>query len=466
MMTRRLWRVLALAAAIGIYAVIASLHARQSPNLPLSSHAVFFVHLLLIGFLLVMGLALYHVSFRDWVLLIAAFVPFEMSSGYGFLPSLSMIDYFCAAMLPVWLLKQEERSLLGAISKNIGWPACVAWGAFLAYGIYDAAHMNGQARAVMRWGEFIFGYWLACSIPAEERPAAGRDLARLLCGLGSLLAAMALAQFAISGGNYTKAYGTFHQNNGLAAYLSFCLPSSFFLASISTSRARFWLYSAAFMILSAFLVSFSRGAWMGLLVGSAIVFFFSRKARGALPIKKRHLLIAGGVILAFLLIQLRGPYGRRIWKDNGRIIYFQTGARMIRDNPVWGIGPGNYERVIRDYLDNQWLRLYNEQLALLHRLDFWQHLHNVYLQVMVDYGLAGFGLWALALGSMLWPTFRDFSDVSQMRRTIKPYFLISGLAFLAHNFVDILFVSSMDLLFIFLVSLSRREPGDEKEAAG
>jgi O-antigen ligase len=97
---------------------------------------------------------------------------------------------------------------------------------------------------------------------------------------------------------------------------------------------------------------------------------------------------------------------------------------------------------------------------------FWQHLHNKYLQIIVEYGLIGFLLWVAALGLMVWPLL--------LRPTRSDHyfiaaFQISGLAFLIHNTVDILFVNSFDILFAFFVAFvfqSSRQPPSSKHLAG
>src|SRR5262249_41316109 len=96
------------------------------------------------------------------------------------------------------------------------------------------------------------------------------------------------------------------------------------------------------------------------------------------------------------------------------------------------------------YLDpNPW-RLFDFEEKIKMRIDFWQHLHSIYLQILVEYGWIGFALWAWGIALIVSPC---FVDGSLKRDHLAWASFISITAFLVHNSVDILFVNSLDLIF-------------------
>ena len=105
---------------------------------------------------------------------------------------------------------------------------------------------------------------------------------------------------------------------------------------------------------------------------------------------------------------------------------------------------------MRDYLEGGAARLYDYELREKHRLDFWQHLHSIYLQILVEYGLPGLFLWGLALSVLAAPALSRLSASAPPLDRIVPLALI---AFFVHNTVDILFVNSIDLLMAFIMAI-------------
>jgi O-antigen ligase len=145
----------------------------------------------------------------------------------------------------------------------------------------------------------------------------------------------------------------------------------------------------------------------------------------------------------------------RIFESNGRIVYYRTGIKILKRLPWFGLGSGNYAKKIHEYIEGPyWVEVYNEQMRTEKRLDFWMNLHNAYLQNAVDYGLIGFLWWLAAMSWLLYPLKKLFTLGSLEVRSLTFAFMISILAFLLHNLVDILFTHSLDLLFVFFVVLT------------
>ncbi len=121
------------------------------------------------------------------------------------------------------------------------------------------------------------------------------------------------------------------------------------------------------------LLTLTRSAWLGLIVAGAILVF-----------RKKPILIFAGIfaiIIVFLIAP--APLKNRIlsftnMKDitfQNRIIMIKKGIRMIKDKPLWGIGPGmvKYAYTVP--------RFKVEEKEELH-----SHLHNNFIQIWAERG--------------------------------------------------------------------------------
>ncbi len=191
----------------------------------------------------------------------------------------------------------------------------------------------------------------------------------------------------------------------------------------------------------ALLLSFTRGVWIGSAAGIGVA---------ALYLPKRQLLrllIPLGVIavLASPLIAhrismsfLEGGFA----PDQARLAYLDVGVRMIRDHPLFGVGPERIGVEFPDYYHGDALNF------------FYGHLHNNFLQIGAERGLlclAAFVWLLISLGA-------DFVRRTASKKNLEKWIAVSGLSVLVafivaglfeYNFGD----SEVLMLFLFLVSL-------------
>lgn len=289
------------------------------------------------------------------------------------------------------------------------------------------------------------------------------------------MAAWALKQYVLSGFDYKLTYAIFDQHNMFAAYLSLCLPASW---AFALTRPPGGLRTAAAissgMIAIAFLTSYSRGAWLGMLGGITIVFlrgFWNRRGPW-LSLMIGFLLIMAGSVLPIAWVRYREHIGRppiveglsingshsapnshsRLLTTSQRVFYWKAASDILRAHPLVGLGPKNYDVKISSYLTGTAHRIYIEDLQFNGRVNFWQHLHNEYLQILVEQGWIGFILWAAAFSVLILPLFL-FNPTFNSSSWILTAFQVSGFAFLLHNAFDVVFVNSFDLVFVMLIAM-------------
>lgn len=177
----------------------------------------------------------------------------------------------------------------------------------------------------------------------------------------------------------SRAGGTFKSPNSVASYLALLLPVAM---GILVTGVGPWYKRLAALTFSlgvlALLLTQSRGAWIafGLSLGMVCVFAWRRGW------------ISPKVPLAFLLVIVllaalfQDVLAARLLGDDrgsarGRIPLMQLAIRVIRDNPLLGVGANNFAVTIRQYatpeFSKEWLYV----------------VHNEYLLVWAETGIGG-----------------------------------------------------------------------------
>ena len=152
-------------------------------------------------------------------------------------------------------------------------------------------------------------------------------------------------------------------------------------------------------------MSGSRGAYVGLfgLIVASGFFIHKKKTRvlyfilmiflvvGAyqfIPKVSERIDMASNEIPALLE---KGTQGGRLGSVGARIEMWRTSWLFIPNNPVLGIGRGNYEALLPEYLEKGYV---NSALKT-HGIG---HLHNAYLEILVSKGIVGLAAFLLMLG--------------------------------------------------------------------
>ena len=147
------------------------------------------------------------------------------------------------------------------------------------------------------------------------------------------------------------------------------------------TSGRLWAAFVMPALLVALSLTLTRGAWVGVAVGVAVI-LLSKDFRllALIPI-----VIVIGVLLAppTLYERFYSIFNPKDLTSRDRIAMLQAGAAMVRDYPLTGVGPDQIERAYPNYRVADAVKPTN------------QHLHNVPMQIAAERGL-------LALGAWLW----------------------------------------------------------------
>jgi O-antigen ligase len=206
----------------------------------------------------------------------------------------------------------------------------------------------------------------------------------------------------------------FGDPNAFAAFLSASVPIALFGATgLRTSRGRRIAVAAAFLLVLALWLSFSRGGWLGAVGGFAVASLIVDHR----PLRVGALVVA--VALAVALVMPRnllcptceeGPdlvgstFGRISTVGGGqdlRVLFILNGLPIVRDHPLVGVGPGRYGGAAADIYDTPVYDRYATDELFVNPTqrtvdDFWLH-------IVVESGLLGLAAFLAMVGAALGP---------------------------------------------------------------
>lgn len=327
--------------------------------------------------------------------------------------SISAFEPLAALLLLTWLVRGVHRR---DIQLPTGGLAGALYGlvVVLLISSAQAANLPLAMKETLKWALLVVAFVLTSACVRGESAMRGLLAALFFAGGGQafmglvqVAAGFGPAEFALGG--IMRAHGNFGQPNPFAGYLGTILPLAVTMAAVShPGRFRTIAAATAVCIGLAILLSQSRGAWLGLVLSFAImaVAWGARTRRLVVPT-----LAAGLVFVVLALTGVLPPaLANRVTSVTSnfgifdvrevvlspenhavveRMAHWQAGWEMFVDEPLLGIGPGNYPASYADYYVTPW----REALG---------HAHNYYLNMAAEAGLAG----VLALSIVLFLAFR------------------------------------------------------------
>jgi len=222
---------------------------------------------------------------------------------------------------------------------------------------------------------------------AADRKQGRRALAIYL-GMASVVALLGFAMWVGHGHTFSaRARGFAGHYMTFAGQLLLEIPLA--LGVALTAHERRWRLGAGFAALlgiAALSVTFTRSAWVGLLVSAAAL--FSALMPWALPV------LLGAAAAAWFFAP--GAWHARIhsiadpnnpW-NRERVIMWHVGYRMFLEHPITGVGLQDLRSLYRIYRTTGSTEVVG-------------HLHNVYVQIAAQMGVVGLAAFAWLYGSLL-----------------------------------------------------------------
>lgn len=257
-----------------------------------------------------------------------------------------------------------------------------------------------------------------------------------------------------------RASGTYISPNHLAGFLEMLLPLAlaYTLVGRAKTHTKVFLGYAALVMAAGIGVTVSRGGWVS--AGIALIVLFGILAlhrNYRLPALVMMLVLIGGgafFVSKSAFFKDRFKHGAASVKNvevDVRYELWSAAARMWKDHVWFGVGPAHYNHRFRAYRPE----------AVQKQPD---RVHNDYLNALVDWGIVGATIIALAFGTLFAGLIRTWAHV---RRTEKEFgtsqsnkfaFVLGSaaglLGLLAHSVIDFnMQIPANAILAIILMAL-------------
>ena len=277
------------------------------------------------------------------------------------------------------------------------------------------------------------------------------------------------AQHLLILGRYFRAFGTFGQPNPFGGVMGIALPLAAISAAVNLyhlllelraggriDRSRALLLIAcvcASAILAAALVaSWSRGAWLGLALAlcamlvalprrllhgmflalALAAFFAALWSADLLPRSVVNRLTTAASDL-FTISDVRGfDFTPANYAVVERLAHWQAAVSMAREQPIFGVGLGNYAAVYDEY------RLINWEAPL-------GHAHNLYLNFLAETGALGLSAYLAFWLAIFLVTWRTRRHPDRTSRSVAIGLLGCWTYIAVHSVFDNLFVNNLFL---------------------
>jgi O-antigen ligase len=388
--------------------------------------------------------------------------------------NVGVAEVLVALVLAAWLMRMVAQREIRIRWPPLALPLAIFLGVLFLSSL-GATSLQHSAKEIVKWLE-VFALYVLVANEMDGRWI--RALVFVVLGTGALVALQGMYQFLfqvgpeefVLFGRFMRAYGTFEQPNPYAGYLGLTLPVAVGLIAATAvpvgeripGRWIVWAGGSGVLMLAALIMSWSRGAWLGLAAAVAATFLavVARSGRAAVlavvfVVLIVYLLLAGGLALVPPSIIQRFsdflPYvgvgdvrGVEITDANfailERMAHWQSALDMWRDRPWLGVGIGNYESVYARY-----------------RLPLWPyalgHAHNYYLNIAAEAGLLGLLAYLVLWGAALVGAWRAAWRSSGWYWGVALGVLGVLVHLSVHSFFDNLYVHGMYLLVAILLGI-------------
>jgi len=257
----------------------------------------------------------------------------------------------------------------------------------------------------------------------------------------------------ISGHDFFRAISVFPDPHMFSFYLNLILPWSLILYFSSGKKKLFLILF--FLILSADLLTFSRGGYLGLISSAIITILFFRKKIAEFwkipKYKYKKLTLVISAVFVITTLSVPNPISQRFFSsfkadegsNQGRIENWTNSLSVITHNPL-GVGLGNYSLEIKLSAD------YREPI----------YSHNLYFDIAAETGIINALVWIILIFSSIF---------SYLKKAKDNYFYLGGalglISFFVHSFFETALFSTQVLpllLIIIAVSTLSLNESDEK----
>ncbi len=275
-------------------------------------------------------------------------------------------------------------------------------------------------------GSFVAGLVLPIVLGVSQVIQGGSGASTWLGIAGKDVRVAGVAVVETGAGRMLRAYGSFPHPNIFGGYLAVAIVMLAWLARYLKSKRDLFLLSIPIVLLSAALImTFSRGAWLGLLAGALFLVWQMLKQRKKPPSKAMPLLTLGLLTVIITLGVFHNQVFSRFDTTVGieansveeRASQYMTFNDVFFTQPVLGVGPGAYTFALSEIEPGAPVWSY-------------QPVHNTIILILAELGIVG-----LVFGAR-WVYLMDKQTFSMKRDAHTMFALSLGLTLLVVSFFD------------------------------
>jgi putative inorganic carbon (hco3(-)) transporter len=324
----------------------------------------------------------------------------------------------------------------------------------------------------VKWVQVLLILTLVVNLAAEERKwewiifvLVTSAVANALVGAYEFLGGSGALHLLIND-RFFRAFGTFGQPNPFGGFMGMVIPLSLaafvgymlrLKGSIGTNRGLYiglmvYYLLSSLILVAGILMSWSRGAWLGL-AGAlfAAVFMLPRRWWYGMilfiVIVAAFVVVWGAGLIPDSVVERLGTSGQELlaFEDARgvditpvnyavveRLAHWQAAINMAVAHPFGGVGFGNYEVA---YAQNRLLN-WSESLG---------HAHNYYLNVLAEIGVGGLLAYGSVLIYIILLCWRACRHPDNLARLVVIGILSSWVYICIHSIFDNLFVNNLFL---------------------
>lgn len=280
-------------------------------------------------------------------------------------------------------------------------------------------------------------FLLVNHIAREERAT---TLTYLLIAITTVAALYGLSQSWVQGSGF-RIRGTMSIWMTFAGILMLIdvLTLAYLLFNASDWRS-YWVIPSLILLTTALVMTHTRGAWLGLAAGVAMIVWFR---------KKMFVVVLPVIAVATFMIvppavkeRVRSIADMEDITAKERIYMWASGVQIIRDYPWTGVGMEGVKQVYPLYQDPQ---------ASGRR---WGHLHNNVIQVAVERGLIGLAFWLwiwVAFYRDAWRIYGNLSDRAVRAKALVVGSLAGVTAFHLEGLFEYTFGDSEVIMLVYFL---------------
>lgn len=367
-----------------------------------------------------------------------------------------------ALVIIAWVLAWPGRRRIMRPARLPVWTGVLLLGAFGFAGILTP-HRADALREILNLGVLLVLLALATDLIARA-PGRSTPLVRVIAAVAAVTGGLAVLEtVGVLPGRFPEPSGFnraalgFGQPNGLGMFLALSLPFVVHVRAVTESRAARWAAGLALAATVAGLIgTFSRGSWLSVLAGAAIL---PLAGRWRSPLR-----IWGGALLFAIAVDLlsggavrEAVFGLlRDWSVAQRAALMLAGVNMFLEQPLVGVGPGGFVSEL-------------DRVGALvpHLWDLQPTPHNAYIQVAAETGILGLAAFGIFLAALFRQVLRlARAEGSRRERSLHAAILWAFAIVLAEGMVEWPFSHGHGQLVMLIAALGCALPlADRIEAA-